>query len=278
MSWGFSTFVDRVARAGLEEHPLPVYTNAWLGPQPNAQLPGQYPSGGPVSRMIDVWQIGAPSLDFLAPDIYIEDFAGTLAAYDVAGNPIFIPEARPDPGLAFIAVGAYRAIGFHPFGIDAVLDSDELFRAFSTMQSMSRVITDAQAAGRIHGFRVVTGDQEQVELGGYTVTISGPLDTRGMFGAGTGEQAEVLIGYGLVLHTGEDEFLVVARGASLRFSHTDAIVELDTLTEGVFNDGRWVPGRTLNGDERYWMFPKDGLGTVRITLLRREGRSTHAKQ
>ncbi|MDF2993010.1 MAG: glycoside hydrolase [Microbacterium sp.] len=269
MSWAFSRFVDRVARAGLAEYPLPVYTNAWLGPQPNADVPGRYPSGGPVSRMIDVWQIGAPSLDFLAPDIYIEDFAGTLRAYDVAGNGIFVPEARPDPGLAFVAVGAYRAMGFHPFGIDAVLDHRDLFQAFSAMDRMAHVITRAQATGSIHGFRLVTGEQEVIELGGYTVTVSGPLDTRGMFGAGTGEEAAVLTGYGLIVHVADDEFLVLARGASVRFSRSDAVVELDTLTEGEYVGGRWVPGRILNGDERYFMFPKDDLRIVRIELLRR---------
>ncbi len=269
MSWGFSRFVDRVATAGVAEHPLPVYTNAWLGPQPNADVPGRYPSGGPVSRMIDVWQIGAPSLDFLAPDIYIDDFAGTLAAYDVAGNGIFVPEARPDAGLAFVAVGAYRAIGFHPFGVEDVLGDHDLFDAFSTMQNMTRVITDAQATGSIYGFRLVTGEQEEVQLGGYTVTIAGPMDTRGMFGEGTGEAAAVLIGYGLIIHTAENEFLVTARGASVRFSRSDETVELDTLTEGEYREGRWVPGRTLNGDERYFMFPKTSLRTVRINLLRR---------
>jgi Domain of unknown function (DUF5597)/Beta-galactosidase len=269
MSWAFSRFVDRVARAGIAEHPLPMFTNAWLGPQPNADIPGRYPSGGPVSRMIDIWQIGAPSLDFLAPDIYIDDFAGTLAAYDVAGNAIFVPEARPDAGLAFIAVGAYRAIGFNPFGIEDVPDDDDLFRAFTVMQSMTNVITDAQAAGTIHGFRLETGQQQEVELGGFTVTISGPIDTRGMFGEGTGEAAAVLTGYGLLVHTAEDEFVVVACGATVRFARSDSVVELDTLTEGEYVGREWVPGRILNGDERYFMFPKTSLRTVRIRLLRR---------
>lgn len=269
MSWGFSIFVDRVASAGIAEHPLPVYTNAWLGPQPNADIPGRYPSGGPVARMLDVWQIGAPTLDFLSPDIYIEAFSETLGAYRVSGNGIFVPEARPDPGLAFVAVGAHNAMGFHPFGIEEVLDLEELFLAFAAMQEMSDVITAAQASGNIHGFRLVTGQQETVELGGYSVTISGPLDTRGMFGAGTGEEAAVLTGYGLIVHTSDDQFLALARGVSLRFTRDDAVVELDTLVEGTFSDGRWVPRRTLNGDERYFMFPKDGLRTVRIDLLRR---------
>jgi hypothetical protein len=137
------------------------------------------------------------------------------------------------------------------------------------MHSMTRVITDAQATGSIYGFRLVTGEQEEVELGGYTVTIAGPMDTRGMFGEGTGEAAAVLIGYGLIILTAQDEFLVTARGASVRFSRSDGAVELDTLTEGEYREGRWVPGRTLNGDERYFMFPKTSLRTVRINLLRR---------
>ncbi|HJB63764.1 MAG TPA: DUF5597 domain-containing protein [Candidatus Microbacterium pullistercoris] len=269
MSWGFSNFIEKVASAGGAEHSLPMFTNAWLGPQPNASIPGQYPSGGPVSRMIDVWQIGAPSLDFLAPDIYIEDFEGALATYDVAGNAIFVPEARPDPGLAFVAIGAYRAIGFHPFGIDAVLDHQDLFDAMSAIQDMTEVITDAQADGRIHGFRLVTGEEDSVQLGGFTITISGPIDSRGMFGAGTGEAAAELTGYGLIVQIAAEEFLVLARGISLNFTHEEGIVELDELTEGNHVDGRWVPGRTLNGDERYWMFPKHGLSTVHIKLLRR---------
>lgn len=269
MSWAFSRFVGQVAEAGIAEYPLPVYTNAWLGPQPNAQEPGQYPSGGPVARMIDIWQIGAPCLAFLSPDIYIDDFAGTLSDYSAAGNPIFVPEARPDPGLLFLTVGRFRGIGFHPFGIEDVPDGHDLFYAYAVIQGMQRIITQAQASGTIHGFRVETGQEEQVTLGDYDIAISGPLDTRGMFGEGTGSAAASQTGYGLLIQTAPDEFLVVARGASVRFSSPNAIVELDTLTEGTYRNERWTPGRVLNGDERYFMFPKDALRTVRIELLRR---------
>ncbi|MET0728634.1 MAG: DUF5597 domain-containing protein, partial [Acidimicrobiales bacterium] len=79
-------------------------------------------------------------------------------------------------------------------------------------------------------------------------------------------------GYGLIMRAGVDGFLVVARGTSVKFSQPDAVVELDTLTEGVYRDGQWLPGRTLNGDERYFMFPHDELRTVRIELLRRAAR------
>lgn len=91
-----------------------------------------------------------------------------------------------------------------------------------------------------------------------------------MFGAGTGEAAQALgDAYGLIIQSAPGEFLVVARGASLTFSSPDAQVELDAVHEGRFQEGRWLAGRTLNGDERYFMFPKDDLRTVRIRLLRR---------
>ncbi len=48
----------------------------------------------------------------------------------------------------------------------------------------------------------MTGASETVELGGYSVTASGPIDTRGMFGEGTGDSAAVVTGYGVVIHLG----------------------------------------------------------------------------
>lgn len=269
MAWGFSRYVDAIARAGAAVHPLPAFANAWLGPQPNAPVPGRYPSGGPVSRMLDVWQIGAPSLAFLAPDIYIDDFAGTLAEYAVKGNPIFVPEAKADPALAFIAVGAYKAVGFNPFGIEDVPAGHPLFDAYAVLNALATEVLRAQAENRIHGFRIGTGEQQQVAIGGFDVSIMGPFDTRGIFGTGTGSNAEDKTGYGIILQTGEDEFLVSATSASLSFTREDGVVEIDELREQVLEDGAWVPRRVLNGDERHFMFYGDALRTVRITLLRR---------
>lgn len=269
MSWAFARFVDRVAVAGTTEYPLPMFTNAWLGPQPNAAAAGQYPSGGPVARMMDVWKLGAPTLALLAPDIYIDDFAGTLMDFAASDNAVLVPEARPDPGLPFVALGAFRALGFSPFGIEDLAVDHDVFRTYRVLESVSRMILDAQAENRLHGFQIRTGEEQTVSIGGFKITINGPFDTRGLFGAGTGEAAEDLVGYGLILHLGNDEFLGIVRGASLRFSRADSEVELDRVEEGQFRDGAWVPGRVLNGDERHFMFPKDDLRMVRLALLRR---------
>jgi hypothetical protein len=270
MAWGFGRYVDRVAKAGAAEYALPMYANAWLGPQPGALQPGDYPSGGPVARMMDVWKAAAPSLALLAPDIYVADFDGVLTDFQRTDNPIFVPEAKFDAGNLFLALGQHNAIGFSPFGIEDGADDDEVFQAYRLLNGMTGLIAEAQRDGRIRGFRIAIGAREQLKLGGYDISVSGTRATLGAFGPGTGsaEQSKAN-GYGLVIDRGNGELLVVGRAISVDVSAPDAKVEIDSAQEGVFKDGAWVPGRTLNGDERFFLFPSDGLRAVRIKLLRR---------
>lgn len=269
MSWAFARFLEHVAAAGATEYPLPLFANAWLGPQPNAASPGQYPSGGPVARMQDVWKVTAPSLAFLSPDIYVQDFSGTLADFRAADNPLLIPEARPEAALAFVAVGGFAAMGFSPFAIEDLPVDHEVFRAYRALEPIVPMLIEAQAENRVHGFRIRTGEEQTTELGGFRITIRGPIDTRGMFGLGTGQAADDVTGYGLLIQTGEDDFLALILGASVVFARQDAEVEIDSVEEGSFRDGIWEGGRVLNGDERHFMFPNDQLRMVRISLLRR---------
>lgn len=269
MSWGFGRYVDRVAKAGLAEYPLPMYTNAWLGPQERGPEPGDYPSGGPVARMMDIWKFAAPSLAFISPDIYIDDFAGTLADFHRPNNPIFVPEAKPDAGNAFVALAEYKGIGFAPFGIEDVAPDHDLFKAYKVLDTMLPEIARGQQDGKIRGFKVTTGDQQKFAFDRYTVSFSGPRSTLGMFGAGTGTAEPAKgTGYGLVIQTGEDEFLIVGRAIDVAFTADGRSAEIDSAEEGTFEKGQWIPGRTMNGDERFFLFPVDALRTVRIRLLR----------
>lgn len=270
MAWAFARYIERVAVAGAAQHALPMYANAWLGPQAKSPEPGDYPSGGPVARMMDVWKAAAPSLDLLAPDIYVDDFAGTLSDFKRDDNPIFVPEAKNDPGNLFVSIGEYGGIAFSPFGIEDAADGGELFQAYEVLNEMTAPIARAQAQGTMRGFRIVKGGQHQTQLGGYTISISGPVSTVGAFGAGTGAEAEAVdTGYGLAINSGEDEFLVVGRGISARFSAPGTKVEIDSTQEGEFVAGRWHPLRTMNGDERYFLFPNDKLRIIRFKLARR---------
>ncbi len=67
-AWYYARFADQLAAAGKGAYAMPMYVNVALN-RPG-RLPGEYPSGGPLPHLIDVWKAGAPTLDFLAPDIY----------------------------------------------------------------------------------------------------------------------------------------------------------------------------------------------------------------
>ncbi|ADP83631.1 glycoside hydrolase family 35 [Pseudofrankia inefficax] len=274
MAWSFGQYVEHVAAAGARCHPLPLFTNAWLGPHEGAPLPGLYPSGGPVSRLIDVWQAAAPTLGLLAPDIYIPEFEDTLAAYRHAGNPILIPETRVDAGNLFVALGEYSAIGYAPFGVEDGPEGHEIFEAYRVLAGMTQVIAAAQTEGRIRGTRLAPGARVELALGDITVTVAGPFSTLGLFGPGTGaDTTDSDRGYALLIRLGPEELLVVGKGVNLDFQAGGLPVEIDSAREGQFIQGTWVPGRSLNGDERFFLFPNDELRVVRIGLLRRTGPS-----
>ena len=91
-AWHYARFVEALVKAGKERYDIPMYVNAALNR--SGRKPGEYPSGGPLPHLIDVWKAGAPSLDFLAPDIYFPNFAQLAARYRRADNMLFIPEAN----------------------------------------------------------------------------------------------------------------------------------------------------------------------------------------
>jgi hypothetical protein len=257
MAWHIAQYVDRVAEAGKAECPLPMYVNVWLGPQQEGQLPGDYPSGGPVARMMDVWKAAAPSIDFLTPDIYVEDFRGVCREYVHGGNPLMIPEARPDEqaaGNVFYAVGSHDAMCYAPFAIDSVAEPHPLTVSYKLLSALMPVITDYHGTGRMIGFaddpsyglrwNVFTSGLMRGfdrELGGYRLSVrfNRPYE------AGKAPAA------GLIIAAEDDEYIVAGAGFNLSFAPKsgEANVEILTLDEGNYEDGKWVPMRRLNGDE-----------------------------
>ncbi len=88
--------------------------------------PGQYPSAGPLPHLMDIWRAGAPSVDFLSPDIYFPNIEHWCDLYHRNGNPLFIPEAKremPAGVKAFYAIGQHDGIGFSPFSIESTDDA-----------------------------------------------------------------------------------------------------------------------------------------------------------
>lgn len=118
-TWTYAQYVQQLIEAGREVYDLPMYVNVALDSR--GRRPGQYPSGGPLAQLIDIWHCGAPGVDVLGVDIYDKDFPGWLNRYHLSNNPLFIPEIRledRDAMYALYAFGHHDAMGFCPFSIE----------------------------------------------------------------------------------------------------------------------------------------------------------------
>ncbi len=289
MAWAMGHFVDTVAAAGKQALALPMYANAWLGPQAENDRAGAWPSGGPVPRVFDAWKAAAPHLDWLSPDIYVDDFAGWAAAYARDGNPLFVPESRFIAGNVFTALGSLHALGISAFGIEDGVPGNQLAQVYGLLRPLLPQIARAQLADGVRGFALAPGEIRELELGDYRIEVRGqreylaqalrdmgiplPAAPPGRAaqnrGAGMPELADPRP-VGLLLQLSRSEFLLVGCDLHIGFRQARAPgerVEVARFEEGRYVDGRWIAGRVLNGDERLAVVPQDDYGMVRIRLL-----------
>ena len=296
MAWGFASYCGALAAAGARHLDVPFHVNAWLGPQPGQDLPGRYPSGGPVAGVVDVWKAAAPALALLGPDIYVDDVKAAVAGYVREDNALLVPESRPAAGNLLWAVGR-GVIGFNVFGVDDVRADGRLAAAYRLLAAAYRllagaeeVIIAAQRSGRIRPVLLEAGQTAVVGLGGLTWTLRGSGEVlRSMFldagvqvrteaGAGEPETTdEALVAapadtraMAVLVDLGDDELLAIGQGLMFEVAGAPGeVVEIDDAVEARYEAGAWVSGRNLNGDERLNLLPLDRPAAVRIRVLRR---------
>ena len=321
MAWRYSTFINKVVAAGKAEYDIPMYANAWQQ-QPGCPRPGEYPSGGPVPQVNDIWRCGAPNLDFLSPDLYIAEFDWDCARYTRNGNPLFIPEANTGggaPGNALIALIKYNGIGYSPFGIERdrpggrggfggrgrqgqgtndipatpVAPPPDVFaQTYALLQYLAPVILDNQGKGTMVFLNetrtthtntelVLTGEDgkplavfqgetthtnaepQELKLGDYTLSIKYGVSANG--GGGRGGGFGGFGGFGgavstytnvsplrLVINKSPGSYVFVGGPMTVSFKPNDPAkgkAILSSTVETINQDGQWLPGRWLNGDE-----------------------------
>jgi beta-galactosidase GanA len=277
-AWHYARFVELLTAAGKAVYPLPMYVNVALN-RPGKR-PGEYPSAGPLPHLFDIWKPGAPSVDVLAIDTYFPNFAHWARQFKRPDNPLFIPEAnhaeRADAGAdAFYAIGEHDAFGFSPFAIDDIKDGNSsLPQAYRVLKQLAPVINQHQGSGKVRGFKAplsyegeVDTAPQKVRIGGYTLHVSFNAPWEKL------QPSEVQNRGGLVIQTGDDEFLVAGKGLTVVFSSADgAMVGIEQATEGSYQNGRWKEGRWLNGDEthqgRHINLPGDAYTIQRVKLYR----------
>jgi len=269
MAWNYAKYINELSIAGKAIHPIPTLVNACAAD--SIRKPGDWFSGGPNYRMIDIYQAGAPDIDLIAIDNYqIGDFNKKCRQFIHNGNPLFIPEAcapwlrdtHSAAAKAFFTIGHHKAICFSPFGIDHEMyhaDDHPIINAYKVLNDLMPLIASAQVEQKVNAFMELDASTSKpFIIGGYkfTPSYSRPTDTN-------------ITGYGMVIQTGEDEFIIAGNGFDLDFQSIDEnrpYAEMLLKEEVEFVDGKWLGRRVLNGDEYSLQFPAKPFGLVENTV------------
>lgn len=270
MAWNYARYMQAVAKAGKAEYDIPMYVNTWL--EGDTTPPGEFPSGCPEPEVVDVWRAAGSSLDFYSPDLYDSRFEMWSRRYHREGNPLYMPETRGGAAGAanvFYALGEEAGFGFSPFAIESeASDTDPLGESYKAIAAVAQLLLEHQAAGDVHGF-VLDKEHPTVDftMNGYTLHVS--LDS--IFGSNAEN------GFGLIMADGKDAFLGAGKGFRVAFTpRADNVprVGIAAVDEGTFADGKWIPGRRLNGDENdqgsNWRFDPRQQHIEKVALYRFE--------
>jgi hypothetical protein len=273
-AYHIARYVNTVAEAGKRAYPLPFSVNCWLNKA--GDQAGVYPSGGPISKMREVWRFCAPNIDLYAPDIYLPDFSDICGEYTRRGEALFIPECATHQYAAarnILCVGRYHAVCYSPFGFEDMglpLNAQQmaLFGADATDPAL-KTPQDVETYGAINRLLSAMMDLLTGQYGTENLQAgSGENEKASVFRMdGVEIHADYLAPQGacLVLRNHEKEFYVLAYEATLSFLSSDPQkpgLDFTLLEEGSFSNGIWQRGRRLNGDEAV------GITFERPVLLR----------
>jgi len=177
-AWSVASYIDKVAEVGRAVYEIPMYMNVWMSEIRRAEsrwaLAGlNYPSGGAVSKVLDISKWFTPHLDLIAPDIKHFNnraFEGMCATYSRDDNPLFFPETPPAMSL-FRAIADYNCIGYsRMYLLESLVAEDGTVRPGSrvgadTIRSISSaipLILKYQGTGKIYA--VVQEDDIDAQL------------------------------------------------------------------------------------------------------------------
>ena len=268
-AWNYARYVGEVARQGKQAYDIPMYVNCWLK-QASGRQPGLYPSGAPQPHVYDIWRAATTAIDFFSPDIYTTDVFDWVAQdYSRSGNPLFIPETRPESNSAsraFYAYGRYHAMGYAPFGIDGgwyfngIDPGDNSFDvAYECLSHLTDKISQYRGTDRMTGLYIDDSKPtDRVEMGDYVISVRKPsvVNSEALFGAKLeeGKQSSVSSG-ALIIQLADDEFLIaggvggitfsIGKGSKCKADHV-AILSSDWIT---YDAQGHEQRHRLNGDE-----------------------------
>lgn len=272
MAWYFGRYANYVAEAGKREYPLPMYVNAALI-RPGWK-PGQYPSAGPLPHLMDIWKAAAPSIDFLAPDIYFPTFKEWCDKFYKPDNQFFIPECQNTQSVAnaYYAIAQDNVMGYSPFSIESVPDpsNNQISQGYEVLRELTPLILENQGKGTMRGILLDSASQEtQISLGDYVLTFRHEY---AWFFAKHEPGPTPRVG-GLIIELSPDDFIIAGTGLLITFAprvgeNSRAGIGSDYL--GKFVEGKWETELVLNGDQtnqgRQVFLPGEEFSIQRVRL------------
>lgn len=288
-TWTYARYAGEIAKAGREVYDIPMYVNVALDSR--GRKPGQYPSGGPLAHLIDIWHAEAPSIDVLGVDIYDKGVADWFCKYHLPNNPLFVPEIRledKDAMYALYAFGHHDAMGFCPFSIEDYplysgskqndmkgmdLSQDDQLNAFSHQQQdlsplavtyrllhqVEPLIIERQGSDDMDAV-LLTNEERKKEIltpDGIRLTVRHSYSLGWEPGAKDAEWPEAAC---LILRLGKEDYLVVGSGVVVTYSDQKAGKEWKKGDERIglakcevvnFVDGKMQIVRHLSGDQTH---------------------------
>lgn len=280
MAFAYASAVEQIASSGKKAYPIPMYVNAWL--KKEKQDAGDYPSGGPHQENIMIYECCAPSIDFCAPDCYIEDCKDICIAYAAQGV-LCIPETRQDPqvvSMLMYAIGSASTICVSPFGIEDIWQCgtcDEkqenvydllaiektAFQPEGTLPLLEQLymdmsqcylrIYDWQKQAAFHAYLQSTQAVEKIKLKNASFTLhylkKDPSDRGAVW-----------------IIEEKNQYYLYLRQCAIVLDR-DMGHEILVLEEGSFHEQEWKKERILNGDERYQILATAKPRFFRLSLF-----------
>ena len=269
-AWHVASYIEYVAAAGKAVNPLPMYVNVALRDPLTNPPATQYESGGATDNVIPIWKAAAPSIDLLAPDIYLRGDKTVLKVielYNRPDNALMVPETGGNVKYLYKVIE--NGIGYAPFGIDgrrgaaAASDRpDPLSQEYKLLTPMAGKLAQWSFEGRIQS--VVEPDEgeqvQRINLGEWEAVI--------MFGRGRrldllqDQQPQNRTGKAMIIKLDENEFMAV--GTTCRFTfnpigkNEGKNWQYLKVMEGYYENGEFQMIRILNGDQTDWGGPYVG--------------------
>jgi beta-galactosidase GanA len=271
MAWHIAAYIEQVAAAGKQEYALPLYVNAALRDPFKPGKAPSYESGAPTDNNIELWKIAAPSINIVAPDIYMADYPKYMKVMDLykrSNNPLLIPETGNSAAYAryvFAAIGQ-GAIGWAPFGLDLTRYSNQtsgpeameqsalrpVAAQYALLAPIARKLAEGNLAGKVRGASEDPENHTQtLDFERWLVQLEYGMPSFGNWMKPKGNTSPD--GGAVILELGPDEYLVAGHHVRVDFKPTFApgkkrlFIEVE---EGSYDAaGNWKMARIWNGDQ-----------------------------